>query len=68
MKSHDFKNNDIESHRWRVVNIDDKSLNPEKIDIEPHQISTVDSPVTVLALSWSTTTAASKVTRETGSL
>ena len=32
MKSHEFKNNNIESHRWRVVNIDEKSPNSEKID------------------------------------
>ena len=43
MKSHEFKNNDIESHRWCVVNIDDKPPNPEKIDIEPHQIKNINS-------------------------
>ena len=43
MKSHDFKNNDIESHRWRVVNIDEKSPNPEKNDIEAHQIENINS-------------------------
>ena len=43
MKSHEFKNNDFESHRWRVVNIDDKPPNPEKIDIEPHQIENISS-------------------------
>jgi len=43
MKSHDFDNNDIESHCWRVVSIDDKSPNPEKMDIEPHQIENINS-------------------------
>ena len=43
MKSPEFKNNDIESHRWRVVNIDDKPTNPEKIDIEPYQIENINS-------------------------
>jgi len=41
MKSHDFKNNDIESHRWRVVNIDDKSLIPH-ICHERHEYTRVN--------------------------